>query len=266
MKDHGTVDRATCRRNRGRAFLLRPPLDPRNLAGALLGRGHDRLPEGSADPGFLIIPALLSRCATPCERMPNDSPPSTAWKSCSFVKRISAKKIGSRKFLRSGGTTPAWCASSRPWNLVPPTHLGTTRKLGRPTCGPDDGKCLHYYFYFIDQELGLGYVRVPNWCPFRLQVYLNGHHWLAGQLRRHHIDSTLLDHAFTQIADWNQAQRLANEWRVETMHQKLDQFAQRYCPVIAAFKSPTTGAWIRPSRRPISSSAARRTCKPSMTI
>ena len=120
---------------------------------------------------------------------------------------------------------------------MPPTNLGTTRKLGRPTCGPDDGKCLHYYFYFIDQELGLGYVRVPTWCPFRLQVYLNGHHWLAEQLRRRPIDYTLLDHAFTQIADWNQAQRLADEWRVETMHQQLDPFAQRYCPVIARLEA-----------------------------
>ena len=36
------------------------------------------------------------------------------------------------------------------------------------------GKCLHYYFYFIDAELGLIYVRVPTWA-FRLQVYCNGH-------------------------------------------------------------------------------------------
>ena len=47
---------------------------------------------------------------------------------------------------------------------------------------PDDGKCLHYYFYFIDEELGLCYVRVPTWCPFRLQFYCNGHNWLARQL------------------------------------------------------------------------------------
>ena len=30
------------------------------------------------------------------------------------------------------------------------------------------GKCLHYYFYFIDPQLGLCYLRVPTWCPFRL--------------------------------------------------------------------------------------------------
>ncbi len=27
---------------------------------------------------------------------------------------------------------------------------------------PDTGKCLHYYFYFIDAELGLIYLRVPK--------------------------------------------------------------------------------------------------------
>jgi hypothetical protein len=30
---------------------------------------------------------------------------------------------------------------------------------------PDDGKCLHYHFYFIDEELGLCSVRLPTWCP-----------------------------------------------------------------------------------------------------
>lgn len=32
-----------------------------------------------------------------------------------------------------------------------------------------DGKCFHYYFYFIDAQLGLCHLRVPTWCPFRLQ-------------------------------------------------------------------------------------------------
>ncbi len=115
------------------------------------------------------------------------------------------------------------CATYRPWH---------DKKTGQTFLRPDDGKCLHYYFYFLDEDLGLGYVRVPTWCPFRLQVYLNGHHWLAAQLRQRHIDYTLLDNAFTQIADWRQAQRLADGWRAEKIHQKLDEFAQRYCPVI----------------------------------
>jgi hypothetical protein len=36
---------------------------------------------------------------------------------------------------------------------------------------PDSGKCPHYYFYFMDADLGLVYPRVPTWSPFRLQFY-----------------------------------------------------------------------------------------------
>ena len=40
------------------------------------------------------------------------------------------------------------------------------------------------YFYFIDEELGLCFLRVSTWSPFRLQFYFNGHNWLASQLRK----------------------------------------------------------------------------------
>jgi hypothetical protein len=33
-------------------------------------------------------------------------------------------------------------------------------------------KCLHYYFYFMDKQLGLCYVRVPTWLPCRRQIFL----------------------------------------------------------------------------------------------
>ena len=29
---------------------------------------------------------------------------------------------------------------------------------------PDSGQCLHYYFYFMDAELGLVHLRVPTWA------------------------------------------------------------------------------------------------------
>ena len=54
-------------------------------------------------------------------------------------------------------------------------------------------KCLHYYFYFIDDDLGLCYLRVPTWCPFRLQFYFNGHNWLANQLEQQAVAFTQRD-------------------------------------------------------------------------
>jgi hypothetical protein len=40
-------------------------------------------------------------------------------------------------------------------------------------------KCLHLYFYFLDRQLGLIHVKLQTWFPFPLQVYVNGHEWLA---------------------------------------------------------------------------------------
>lgn len=62
------------------------------------------------------------------------------------------------------------CDGYQPWH---------DKQTHRTFLRPDSGKCLHYYFYFMDAELGLVYLRVPTWCPFRLQFYCNGHSWLG---------------------------------------------------------------------------------------
>jgi len=115
------------------------------------------------------------------------------------------------------------CTTYEPWH---------DKKNGRTFLRPHDGKCLHYYFYFIDEEFGLCYVRVPTWCPFRLQFYCNGHNWLASQLECKKIRYTLLDNAFTRIDDFSVAQRLADTWDPSRLHRKLDPFADLYCPIL----------------------------------
>jgi hypothetical protein len=118
------------------------------------------------------------------------------------------------------------CGSYKPWH---------DKKTHKTYLKPDDGKCLHYYVYFIDADLGLCYVRVPTWCPFRLQVYCNGHSHLARQLSQRQIEYRVLDNAFGWIADFQRAQKLADSFCVEMLHRKLAEFADRYCPVIRQF-------------------------------
>lgn len=67
------------------------------------------------------------------------------------------------------------CFSYKPWH---------NKQTGKTYLKLDSGKCLHYYFYFFHEQLGLCYLRVPTWCPFRLQFYFNGHAWLAAQLKQ----------------------------------------------------------------------------------
>jgi hypothetical protein len=109
------------------------------------------------------------------------------------------------------------CSSYKPWHDKP---------SGKTFMKPDSGRCLHYYFYFIDPELGLCHLRVPTWAPFRLQFCLNGHNWLAARLKRHGIGYKLVDNAFVDIDDFERAQQLADGMRADTLHRKLDQYTR----------------------------------------
>jgi hypothetical protein len=118
------------------------------------------------------------------------------------------------------------CESYEPW------HNKTNHKTYLRST---PGKCLHYYFYFMDAELGLVYMRVPTWCPFRLQFYLNGHNWLAHKLDECGISYTMADNAFVRIDDWEKAQQLADSFSPDTLHHILDHYAAICCPVRDAF-------------------------------
>ena len=118
------------------------------------------------------------------------------------------------------------CDCYQPW------HDKTTHKT---FVRPDSGKCLHYYFYFMDADLGLVYLRVPTWAPFRLQFYCNGHSWLALRLKAEGIDFTAADNAFLRIADWPHAQEIADGFSPDRLHAVLDRYAAQCCPVLDVF-------------------------------
>jgi hypothetical protein len=96
-------------------------------------------------------------------------------------------------------------------------------------------KCLHYYFYFNDPDIGFGYVRVPTWSPFQLQVYFNGHNVLANTLRKQGIAFTMLDNAFDSIADFKKAQQISDRLDVNKLLKKMNWFSDIYCPVYKEF-------------------------------
>jgi len=117
------------------------------------------------------------------------------------------------------------CRTFEPWH---------DKKTGRTFLRPDRSQCLHYYFYFIDEDLGLCFMRVSTWCPFGLQAYYNGHNALAAKLRKAGVRYQMLDNAFTHIDDWNAAQELADESETRHLHEKLDLYARLFCPAIRA--------------------------------
>ena len=154
-----------------------------------------------------------------------------------FIRRIDAfrKEDRVQEILLQRGSHPGLvhifsametCPSFQPWH---------DKKTNATYLRPDTGKCLHYYFYFMDAELGLCYLRVPTWAPFRLQFYMNGHNWLASHLDRHKIGYKRIDNAFVDIEDFDAAQQIADGLHPKRLHRKLDRFARELCPAASEF-------------------------------
>lgn len=121
------------------------------------------------------------------------------------------------------------CQAYRPWH---------NKQTGKTYVKAQQGKCLHYYFYFIDPDLGLCYLRVPTWSPFRLQFYFNGHNALAAALKQEGIAFEMADNAFLSIADYERANELSAELDIEALHAKLDAYAAQFCPVTETLALP----------------------------
>jgi len=145
-------------------------------------------------------------------------------------ERIKAilEKRGSHPGLVHIFSATETCTEFRPWHDKPSGKTFLRRK---------ESKCLHYYFYFIDPELGLCYLRIPTWAPFRLQFYCNGHGLLAARLRSQGIAFDQRDNAFVSIADWSKAQQLADSLSPERLHRRLEDFVRRFCPIARHFRT-----------------------------
>src|SRR5258708_97003 len=145
----------------------------------------------------------------------------------SFRKEARVQEIISQRGDHSGlvhiFSAMEACPSFQPW---------TDKSTGRTFLRGRDGKCLHYYFYFVSEEFGLCYLRVPTWAPFRLQFYCNGHNWLARQMTRQNVAFKQCDNTFLRVNDIERAQELSDSFPVERLHQYLDEIAERFCPAL----------------------------------
>lgn len=84
------------------------------------------------------------------------------------------------------------------------------------------------YFYLNDPQFGRMFVRVQTWFPWRIQVYVNGHDWLAVQLSKKGLRFDQRDNAFLFVEDSQAAQRLADRFASLPWTTLLDRFAERF--------------------------------------
>jgi hypothetical protein len=111
------------------------------------------------------------------------------------------------------------------------TYHRRLAKDGRYDIRQERGRCLHYYHYFLHDQLGLCYVRVQSWFPFSIRVGLNGRRWLARQLERRGLPFQQHDNLITQVQDPALAQQLLDEQRRTDWPQLLRDLVQPVQPL-----------------------------------
>ena len=73
---------------------------------------------------------------------------------------------------------------------------------GRPRFKADRRQQRVLYYYFLDARLGFMHVRLETWFPFAIQVYVNGHDWLAQQMAAKDMGFVQREHATASAHNW----------------------------------------------------------------
>jgi hypothetical protein len=102
---------------------------------------------------------------------------------------------------------------------------------GLPRLRPDFRRCLVLYVFVMHAVLGLIHVKLHTWFPLTMQVYVNGHDFLAQKLDDLGVRSTMQDNAFTWIADPRAAQACADRFAKQNGPRLLGQLARQFNPL-----------------------------------
>lgn len=92
---------------------------------------------------------------------------------------------------------------------------------------------LHYYFYVLDPVMGPMSLRVGTYLPFTLGCYMNGHSYLAQQLKRSHVAFRKQDNAIVGCGDVQALDRLADALDERVLRLRADYWAWRLAPSFA---------------------------------
>jgi hypothetical protein len=103
---------------------------------------------------------------------------------------------------------------------------------GRPRLRPDYRRSTVLYVFLMHAVLGLIHVKIHTWFPLTMQVYVNGHDFLAQKLDRQGVSYTLHDNAFTEVADPRVAQACADRFAKQNWPKLLGALARQFNPLL----------------------------------
>jgi len=93
-------------------------------------------------------------------------------------------------------------------------------------------------------EFGLIHVRIQIWFPLQLQIYLNGHEWLARKLARHGVRFTKQDNAFLWLEDFRRVQTFSDRFVNLDWVTRLHRYARSVNPLLKDLLAPMCYYWV----------------------
>jgi hypothetical protein len=103
---------------------------------------------------------------------------------------------------------------------------------------------LVFYYYWMDRDFGLMHVKIQSWFPFTMQVYVNGHEWLARKLAKRGIAFRKVDNAFVWLPDPERAGQCAPQFWRRDWPKFLDCLARRVNPLLRDWLAGQNYYWV----------------------
>ena len=88
------------------------------------------------------------------------------------------------------------------------------------------------------------HVKLQTWFPFTVQVYVNGHEWLARKLAARGITFEKHDNAFVELADVEKASECARGFWRRDWPKLLDRLADRVHPLLRDWLAGQNYYWV----------------------
>ena len=85
----------------------------------------------------------------------------------------------------------------------------------------------HYYFYILDEEFGMFFIKVCTYFPFDVKVCFNGHEWVKQQLRKESIGFEALSNGFLSCEDPARLQKICYQLDAEKIQALFDHWVEQ---------------------------------------
>ena len=85
----------------------------------------------------------------------------------------------------------------------------------------------HYYFYILDEQFGLFFIKICSYFPFEVKVCFNGHEWAKQQLQQAGIGFEALDNGFAACDDPGRLQEICHTLNAPKIQALFDQWVEQ---------------------------------------